>query len=358
MKQSTKEYYSKKITETVPEYFFIYDLEIEKIIYLTDSFRRFRFTKEGTEMDQLRDTIHKEYLEIFDKIFKELDGGKLWQDEDLKIQKSEKDVKWINITTYPIDSDKAKKVAGHVLDITKRNRSLEEIKSEAANLEDIIHILAHDLRGPIGSIMNILEIQNDALRDENIKDAKSYSEFAARVSRQLDTTVKSMIELVELKSNKFGLTQSNTLINSLIASVLDDYSLDLESKKIELVKHIPEKEIKAEVDPVKFRLVLQNIISNAIKFTDEKGRVEIYLDESDQEFTVRITDNGLGIPEDQQENIFEKFTKFKRKGIRGEKSVGLGLSISKKIVELHKGNLEVESEEGKGSTFTINIPKA
>jgi len=101
---------------------------------------------------------------------------------------------------------------------------------------------------------------------------------------------------------------------------------------------------------------MDNLISNAIKFSKADDKIEISLDKEDNYALIHVRDHGLGIPKDLLPHLFERFTKAGRTGVRGEQSTGLGLSIVKQIIERHKGKIKVESIENQGSTFTISLP--
>jgi two-component system sensor histidine kinase VicK len=112
----------------------------------------------------------------------------------------------------------------------------------------------------------------------------------------------------------------------------------------------------APVNREKLHRVMDNLITNAIKFSKDKEKIEIQLDKEYGMAIIQVIDHGLGIPKEMIPHLFERFSKAGRAGIRGEQSTGLGLSIVKQIVESHKGRIKVDSEEGKGSTFTIYLP--
>jgi two-component system sensor histidine kinase VicK len=115
-------------------------------------------------------------------------------------------------------------------------------------------------------------------------------------------------------------------------------------------------QVFAEVDQTKFIQVLTNLVANAIKFTPKNGHIRVIVQEEPQSLLIRVSDDGIGIPKDMQGELFERFTRARRPGLRGEETTGLGLSIAKRIVELHQGKVWVESEENKGSTFFVRIP--
>ena len=119
----------------------------------------------------------------------------------------------------------------------------------------------------------------------------------------------------------------------------------------------PEDKIWVEVDDVKLLQVINNLLSNAIKFTHDGGVISVHLREEKGHLLITVKDDGIGIPEVDHAFIFDEFTKAKRKGLRGEKPIGLGLSITKKLVQLQGGEIWVESEEGKGTIFFVKIPK-
>jgi two-component system sensor histidine kinase VicK len=112
-----------------------------------------------------------------------------------------------------------------------------------------------------------------------------------------------------------------------------------------------------QADEVLFVQVFNNIISNAVKFTREGGNITVRVEEKEDSAVIRVEDDGVGIPEEMQPAVFDRFTKARRPGLWGEESVGLGMSIIKRIVELHGGKVWLESEEGKGTSIFVEIKK-
>jgi two-component system sensor histidine kinase VicK len=115
-------------------------------------------------------------------------------------------------------------------------------------------------------------------------------------------------------------------------------------------------QVFVQVDQTKFMQALVNLVSNANKFTHTNGHIRVTVQEKAGSITLSVSDDGIGIPKDLQPQLFERFTKARRPGLKGEETVGLGLSIVKRIVELHGGKIWAESEENKGSTFFIELP--
>jgi two-component system sensor histidine kinase VicK len=115
-------------------------------------------------------------------------------------------------------------------------------------------------------------------------------------------------------------------------------------------------QVLVEVDQDKFMHVIQNLVSNAIKFTPAGGHIRVHVQQEPDAVLLSVRDDGIGIPKDLQPRLFDRFTKSRRPGLRGEVPTGLGLSIVKRMVELHGGSVWVESEENQGATFFVRVP--
>ena len=142
--------YRIQIIESIPEYFFVYDVEKKEVTFLSDSFKKFRpKDSEQPLLNQIRNLIHESNLHAFDDIFKNIiEDNNLMQDQDLRCIDSTGSVKWINIKMHPVVSPDKKLVAGHVMDVTEKIFHLQNLMKEADELEHIVHVMAHDLRGP------------------------------------------------------------------------------------------------------------------------------------------------------------------------------------------------------------------
>jgi two-component system sensor histidine kinase VicK len=114
--------------------------------------------------------------------------------------------------------------------------------------------------------------------------------------------------------------------------------------------------VYAEIDSMKFLQIINNLVSNAIKFTKDEGKIHVHLEKLEKTFLITVTDNGIGIPKNLQPIIFKKYTKAGRIGIKGEESVGLGMWILNSLTEEHGGKVWFESEAKKGTTFYVEIP--
>ena len=345
---------SEQITSTIPEFFFIWSIPEKKIIYISDSIE-ILMEKSGRikDFDRIKKIIIPKEHKKFEQLFEKINQGHFHQDIDF-ISADKQHPKYINIKTFPVrDNGKINKVAGQVIDITRKIEKEQLLERKNQKIEDILHILAHDLRGPLGNIVNMAQLQEES---DDLDMLKSFARIIGRISNESIRLINSMIELVELESDSFELDSIECNIKNFIESTISPYKKDAADKNITIQASFPDQPIHCMLDPVKFRLVIQNLLSNAIKFTDNGGKINVIVNPNNTKIKIMVEDDGIGIPEKQLENLFEKFSTARRKGLRGEKSTGLGLSITKKIVELHGGNIEVNSIEGDGSEFIIDLP--
>ena len=235
-----------------------------------------------------------------------------------------------------------------LMDIRDKNIAIE--KGNAFKNE-ILGMVAHDLRNPIGAIetitmmMEMEEVNKDT--HENLEMIKaSCAKARGIVADLLDAANNENINIIDTQ---------RTELNHFLKRIANEWKTQKNGKG-NIVLIGSKDQIFAEINAEKFQRVMDNLITNALKFSKENGKIDIYLSEKDKCAVIEVRDYGVGIPHDMLPYIFERFSKARRPGVRGEQSTGLGLSISKQIIENHNGTIEVMSEEKKGSTFTIKVP--
>jgi two-component system sensor histidine kinase VicK len=246
--------------------------------------------------------------------------------------------------------------------IYKANYYLQMIEIKEKNIEiekgsefksQLLGMVAHDLRNPIAAVESIAMIMEMEDIDEETKDNLNLMKSSCVKARSI---IDELLEAARNESVIEFVTQK-TELNKLLKDIIDVWKKQNGAKKyIELISSV--NPAYARIDHEKFYRVLDNLTDNAIKFSQEKSKVEIFLNKKNNQIIIEVKDYGIGIPKDKLPLIFDPFTKAGRTGLKGEQSTGLGLSIVKQIVEKHKGKIEVESEEGKGSVFRVTLPEA
>ena len=214
---------------------------------------------------------------------------------------------------------------------------------------------AHDLRNPLTSIMGFNDLMLNEAQGKLSEGLKKYIGIIQTSSQKMLVMVNSFLDISVIESGKLELKLSKGSIKSLIEEQIETSQFLADKKNITIQASLDDT---SEMFFDKFRIsqVLDNIIGNAIKYSPRGSTIHIMLDEMDGHIRVRVRDEGPGISEEDQTKLFQEYHRLKSQPTGGEKSTGLGLAITKKIVDYHKGRIEIESQPGKGSTFILTFP--
>jgi len=247
-------------------------------------------------------------------------------------------------------------LTGYMEDITAIKLNEEKGRELGSKKNAILNIISHDLAGPLGSIKNfafLLSKKTSDLEDEQVnKFINSIETLSNRSILLIQEFIKQeFIETVGVDIVKIRLN----LVGKFKTFLEEYYSSEKETGK-NFIFNASHPQIYAEVDENKFMQVINNLISNSLKFTPDGGTITLSIIQKEGKVIISVGDNGVGIPEKFHDRLFEKFSESCRTGLKGEPSVGLGMSIIKTIVEWHNGHIWFESEENKGSTFYIELP--
>lgn len=233
--------------------------------------------------------------------------------------------------------------------LSKHNEELV-LKDEEKN--NFIHILSHDLRSPINNITGLADILKMDEEDLNADQLRMIGHIAAE-SQRLNKMVTRILDIEKIES-KSPEEFSEIKLNEILARVIDNYESQAAHKSIQLEKSIAKNLVVLGDEQYLFH-VFENLVSNAIKFSPPNKKVYIDAKTLDLLVEVRIKDEGPGMSEEDQQNMFKKFQVLSAKATAGERSTGLGLSIVDKYIGLLGGELECESTTGKGSTFIVKL---
>jgi two-component system sensor histidine kinase VicK len=233
--------------------------------------------------------------------------------------------------------------------IENKNREIGRINKMQT---DMLGIVVHDLRSPINSITTLTDLVKNYA--ENDVERNEYYDMILAACEEANHIIQDLIAVAKEQDKNIQLTETN--INDLLESIKQNWAHRLPEDRT-LLLTLCKKNVYAFIDTVKIQRVVDNLVSNAIKFTDEDGIIQIQLKENNNSrIRISILDDGVGIPESLQPFLFDRFSKAGRLGLKGEKSHGLGLSICRQILQQHGGAIGVESKEGIGSTFYIDLP--
>jgi len=230
----------------------------------------------------------------------------------------------------------------------------EERLKELNKLKDTyLGIAAHDLRNPLSSIRGMSQMLVEMELDDGTK--RSFLESIYRVSNQMLTLVNDLLDVSVIESGKFDLRLTEENLSKLAKERAELVAGSAEKKQIKLTTDLQEVS-NSLFDPDRMRQVIDNLLTNAIKFSPAGTTVDLACRQTKQSLEISVADQGPGIPSEDIDKLFGTFQKLSVQPTAGEKSTGLGLSIVKKIVDAHGGEITVDSKVGKGSVFTVRIP--
>ncbi len=235
-----------------------------------------------------------------------------------------------------------------IYDITQI-RKLETMRS------DFIANVSHELKTPLTSIKGFVEtLLEGALEDK--ENGRHFLKIIQDHVNRLDSLVNDLLDLSYLESKEAFLKKEDIKLKVLVDDVLAGFTPQVKKKAVEAINELS-SDIKIKADKDKINQVFTNLIDNAIKFNRQKGSVKIYSQDVNNKVKIIVEDSGSGIPAKDLPRIFERFYRVDKARSRELGGTGLGLSIVKHIVELHKGDVGVESTEGLGSKFWFSLPK-
>lgn len=238
---------------------------------------------------------------------------------------------------------------GKKLELEKANKRLLELDNLKSSF---LAMAAHELRSPLSVINGYLELMMEGIGGPFSPKATAYLTMATEAGRGLTRTVEEILDISVIESGKLPLNLKQRDIVKKVKKVLDFMSKAMEEKGLKVHTSFSNNEVKAVFDGGKLEQVLINLLSNAVKFTPPSGNITVDVKKQPDEVIVTVSDTGCGIPADALGMVFDEFYK----GQSREKGAGLGLSICKRIVEVHGGRMWAESREGEGSSFHFTLP--
>ncbi len=249
--------------------------------------------------------------------------------------------------------DGAGEQVGYLLVATDETRAIE-----AARMKDeFVGMISHELRTPLSSILGYLELLRDDPQHPLSDEQLQFLEVAERNARRLLRLVGDLLFTAQVESGQFPLDVHEIDLTPIVRAAVESARPAAESGGVELVELVPDAEVRVLVDPVRIAQAVDNLVSNALKFTPRGGAVTVGLAADQSAVTISVRDTGMGIPPDEVDRLFTRFFRASTATRNAVPGVGLGLNITKAIVTAHGGWMDVASEEGVGTEFQIVLPR-
>lgn len=261
------------------------------------------------------------------------------------------DHRFLRIGSFPVE-EADRPSAGSVLlcqDITNE-------KQVARLREEFVGMLSHDLRNPLAAIIATLELALDGSLGDLNENQKQFLTNAMNDSRRMLGMLNDLLDGYKYDAVQLKLEKAPFDITQVIANLVAEFSSLARERDIELLQDMPIK-LTVNADEGKINRVVSNLLSNALKFAPKQGRITITAVEKPQIIEISVTDNGEGIPSEDQEKVFEKFYQVQKRKLGRKTGTGLGLPLCRQLVEAHGGKIWVESQYGNGSKFIFTLPK-
>ena len=231
-------------------------------------------------------------------------------------------------------------------------KELDRLKSE------LLARISHEFRTPVSSILMSVDILREGILGEINDRQRELLESAKDDCRRLSAMINAILEMSRLERKREGTSTDSFALGPLVGDALKPHQLPAEEKGVELHLSTEPDLLRISAEPEHFRWIVNNLVSNAVRYTDRGGRVEVEVKREGADLVILVSDTGVGIPLDSIDMIFEKFYQVERGGEKRPGSIGLGLAVVREIVEQYGGTITVSSELNEGSVFTVRIPLA
>lgn len=351
---------NKKITETVPIFFFIYDLEKEEIEFISPQFYDLAVDIESKDKNPLKRCIHPDCHDLFENFFADLSEKNHYEGSiELKANDQLREIRWLELNTFPVREKNmadVSQVVGHIVNITEKKKAYDLMVEEKEHISNMLNMMAHDLRAPFNRVSMITDLMEGNMSEEEIKKHAVYLGMLRKQGTEAMGLIQRLLRLATLKGEANSLDFKIRDLRKIVERSVKQFSSRIEEKKLNLRLHFPDESVKARIDSILFQQVIENLMSNAMKYTPDGGEINCTLQYQGKYILLSVQDSGIGIPEKHQKDLFRNVYGLRRIGLGGEESTGMGLFICKEIVKMHQGTINVESKEGEGSTFTIILP--
>jgi len=286
---------------------------------------------------------------------------------EIQLFRKDESIIWIQIHASLVKFDSTSYVQIIGFNISNRKKAESIVEEEVQKLKeldtirkDLISRVSHELKTPIMSISGASELLRNVYPDQIGKDATEMVRMIERGGNRLKVLVERLLDISRIDYDRLKLDLKSGDLSAIVKECAEDLELNLVERKIMLHLNLPD-ELVFKFDHTRIEQVITNLISNAIKNTPPKGRIDVSLERNENWAIIKIQDTGVGLTKEEMDKLFTRFGKIERTGpgleflnIQGS---GLGLYISKRIIDLHEGKIFVQSEgRNKGTVFEVKIP--
>ncbi|WP_207423949.1 sensor histidine kinase [Desertivirga brevis] len=345
---------SFELIEDSPLATLVLDVSTESLLYVNSAFKNF-FNLNGdlTSASNLTSYISKEDKAYLRDVYTELLQGIKKPKVDIRFNSPDRGGEWLRIQPWLVENDGGSHILATVTAITDEKENYSTMDKYANKKNAVLNILAHDLAGPL-SIANTLA---SSLRNRIDGALYRQVEAIAKIISQSHNLIKDLTNREFFETAEVQLVKDRIDIVRKLKEYFEEYQQSEQLTNRTFNFNSSAATILMEVDEAKFIQIINNLTTNALKFTREGGSISISVEDKGNTVLFTYADNGIGIPDEFKDVLFEQFTPARRKGLQGEPSTGMGMWVVRTIVDWHKGSIWFSSRVNEGTSFFFELPK-
>ncbi len=235
--------------------------------------------------------------------------------------------------------------------MTKRlNKEGKEVRFQ------FLSVLSHELKSPLNAVEGYLRMMQERQAGEQLSDYQQVVERSLQRIKGMRTLIMDLLDLTKIQSDEKDKQYEQVNLADIARSAIESVNPYAIQKELDIRFHEPDQPVSLYSDPNDMEIVMNNLVSNAVKYNYEGGRVDIHLEGTREGARIRVSDTGIGMNQEETARLFKEFVRIKNEKTKNITGSGLGLSIVKQVIDLYGGDIQVKSEPEKGSTFTVFLP--
>lgn len=343
---------------------FVYDIDAGQVVFVNHAYEQVLFGTDAgvnAELPALLARIHPDDRGYLAEHWGRWVRGEQLSEIEVRLERVGEEAQWF--AAIPCYQPAATAAAGpllvcilHDISAAKHHQANSDLFNSRKNVT--LEVLSHDASGAFIMIEQISRYLREELPEAIQPEVTQLLDVLENTSRESVKMVRDLINIEFAAAVTTMLKIDRVDLGLIMRGPLEQLHLGYELLGHHFTYALPTEAVYVNMDVSKFTQVVINLVSNAMKFTHDEGHVTVTVTGLPDRARVEVVDDGVGIPAAMLPHVFERFTRARRLGLRGEETVGLGLSLCKTIVEWHEGTLTVASIEGQGSVFTVEIPLA
>ena len=340
------------------EVHFAYDVAARQVVYVSEAYEQ--LTGHDTahlaeDWPQLLAAVHPDDWQYLRRLMARVAPGALVEDVELRLERRT-GTQWLRVSVQQVAPAQDQPfIIGTVRDITAEKAVVLNTQKFSTKKDATLEILSHDLAGPLALMQQLADQLHHELPDASPLTYQLLN-LMQRTCRQSTDLIRDFVDSEFMESANMELKSERADLAAWLGQAMQEYQQSEQLTQLHFEYMPLTQPLYVHFDISKLQQVLNNLVSNAIKFTPDGGHIRVQLEQHGAYARITVADTGVGIPTEMQPLLFDKFTKARRPGLRGEKTTGLGMSVIQTIVGLHKGRIWFESTEGQGTIMYVEVP--